>query len=845
MRQMRELIVVCFLMLLSGLSSNASAQFPFDLSDNWEFRKQGDSTWKPAVVPGSVHLDLMSNGMIADPFIGDNERGAQWIDTCSWEYRCVFNAPDDLLRRQRIELVFEGLDTYADVFFNGEMVLLADNMFRSWKLDCKKMLRIGSNELKVVFYPAEKRSEERARKHPYMLPGGNRVFVRKAAYQFGWDWGPKLVGCGIWKPVRINGWDHFRISNVQVVQKSLKDTTAELLFRLAVESLDSANCLVNIKDSENGSRLKSIQKKLRPGLQVVEVPFRLSHPKRWWTAALGEPYLYKFLIEVTGNRQHSDHVRVSYGLRDLQLIQSGDSAGSSFYFKLNGVPLFAKGANVIPSDHFLTRIDSLDEDLLIKDAVSANMNMLRVWGGGVYASDYFYDLCDRYGILVWQDFMFACSTAPADSQFVSSLNEEVVQQVRRLRNHPSLALWCGNNESEEGWFNWGWQKELKYSVSDSIAAWKEYSRIFHDLIPSVLHKEDPSHPYWPSSPSYGWGRKESLLKGDCHYWGVWWGNEPFEKYAEKVGRFMSEYGFQGYPPMATIKSMIPDGVMDPASPAWKNHQKHPTGFETINRQMSRYYRPSRNKESQVYLSQLLQAEGVGFAIRQHRMNRPYCMGTLYWQLNDSWPVVSWSSRDYYGRWKALHYFVRKLFATMLIVPKETERKIDVYVVSDSLQDYLARMELRVIDMKGNVRWSEIVAADVKANASTMVCSRDLSRIVQPSDTANVLLNIRIYKDGQVAAEANHYFCKPMNLQLTRPAYTVRGLPALNGLRRIELKSSVVARNVELSWKDDTSVFSDNYFDILPDEPVEVWILDPSFPENGVGAIHYRSLVDSY
>ena len=652
------LLCIGILILLFVVSAH-SQSISVELNSNWRFRKTGDAEWMNATVPGTAHTDLLLNKKIHDPFFGDNEKMLQWIDTCEWEYETWFNVDDSVLERNHSELVFEGLDTYAKVFLNDRLILSADNMFRTWIVDCKKYLLKEKNHLLIRFEPASIKGKAEAQKLPFTLPGDEKVFTRKAQYHYGWDWGPRFVTCGIWRAVKINFRNSFRLNDVHMITEQLTDSVARIIaeVNLTVEKPTTLFFKLVVENQMRDSFY--FDRTVHPDEKIVNLLFNINEPKRWWTNGLGEASVYNISISATDPSGQSQELIDKIGLRTIELVQENDTKGKSFYFKLNGIPVFMKGANWIPADNFLPRVKREKYLHLLLDAKNANMNMLRVWGGGVYEDDSFYDLCDSLGILVWQDFMFACAMYPGDTSFLENVSQEISDNIIRLRNHPCIALWCGNNEIDEGWKNWGWQKQYNYSEKDSTAIWKNYLRLFHEIIPQKIIQLDPSRTYWESSPSIGWGHKESLFQGDSHYWGVWWGMEPFESYMKRTGRFVSEYGFQGMPSMRTIESFTNSAERSLGSAALKNHQKHPSGFETIEHYMNDWYKKPKDFVSYVYVSQLLQAEGMIAAIEAHRSAKSYCMGTLYWQLNDCWPVTSWSSIDHFGRWKALHYAVRE------------------------------------------------------------------------------------------------------------------------------------------------------------------------------------------
>ena len=467
-----------------------------------------------------------------------------------------------------------------------------------------------------------------------------------------------------------------------------------------------------------------------------------------------------------------------------------------------------KGANVVPPDSFLPRVSDTTYFSLVENAKKANMNMLRVWGGGVYFDDAFYEACDAKGILVWQDFMFACSMYPGDEEFVENVKQEVIDNVNRLQNHPSIAIWCGNNENDEGWHNWGWQKQFNYSKADSTQIWNDYKKVFHEMIPNTLDSLLPKEKniYWSSSPSIGWGRKESLTQGDSHYWGVWWGKEPFEIYEKKVGRFMSEYGFQGMPNLETLQKIMHNEDLNFTSEAFKNHQKHPTGYETINEYMERDYVVPKDFEDYLYVSQLLQARGMKIAIEAHRRAKPYCMGTLFWQLNDCWPVTSWSSLDYYGNWKAFHYQAKRSFENLLISVADENEKFKVYLINDNFESSSGKLELELLSFDGKLLWKTLKEFTVQENASTAFYE------ILKEDFKSFNLQQTFLKVKFNEFQSQYFFVKPKDLKLSKPNIQVKTIDELT----IEISSDVLAKDVFLSSENQV-FFEDNYFDLLPNE----------------------------
>lgn len=790
--------------------------------ENWRFHKITESQSYPATVPGTIHTDLFTNKLIPDPFFADNEKHIQWIENEDWEYKTDFTVSKKELASSHIELEFDGLDTYATVYVNDSLILKADNMFRSWNKNIKQYLRLGKNNLRIVFASAVKKGKEELAKLPYTLPGDEKIVTRKAQYQYGWDWGPRFVTCGIWKPVRLRFWDKVKILDVSYTQQTLTDSLAQLSFTITVDVsvpgiYELAMYLDTIKGNEN-IVLPTRNSLLEKGVHALTLDCTIKHPKRWWSNGLGEAFLYPLRIAIGNKSTLLDQKQLSIGLRTIELVQEKDKAGSSFYFKLNGVPVFMKGANYIPADNFLPRVSSETYHTLIKEAKDAHMNMLRVWGGGVYADDEFYKACDRNGILVWQDFMFACAMYPGDKAFTDNVAQEVKDNVNRLKHHACIALWCGNNEIDEGWKNWGWQKQYHYSAKDSAEIWNNYTNLFHRVIPETLHGSAQNAIYWPSSPSIGWGRKESLLQGDAHYWGVWWGMEPFDMYEKKVGRFMSEYGFQGMPEISTLKTIASKNDLNFSSGAIKNHQKHGTGYETIKTYMARDYKVPENFENFIYVSQLTQALGMKTAIEAHRRTMPYCMGSLYWQLNDCWPVTSWSSLDYYNTPKALQYEVKRAFSDVLISFENKHDSLYVYVISDKLKTIHGNLSMRFMNMEGKSIFEETKPAIVEANSSKVKLQYPLKTFFNETDAGKCILHIEFNSASSSIASANYFFVRPKDLLLSKPTFTSK--TDLKGAY-IEISSDVFAKDVWINT--DELELSDNFFDLLPGEKKRIRI----------------------
>ena len=807
---MKREIFIAILYFIISINSASSQGYDIKYFNvGWQFEYQ-DSAYK-ANVPGNIFFDLFINGIIPSPYFGDNEKKVQWVSNRNWEYFINFDIDAAFLNHDDISLSFDGLDTYAKVFLNGREIISANNMFRKWSVPVKSILK-SHNKLKVLFYPPLVKDSVNAAAQSYKFPD-SRAFSRKAPYQYGWDWGPKLVGEGIWKEVYLEANDGFLLRDVYIKQNSLDSNLAKLTAILDIENIDEDSISIEIYNNTTKETKILEDITLEKNRNILNFDFEIKNPKLWWPNGFGKPEMYEIIVNLH-SKQKVISKGTKIGLRTIRLVQEPDKLGAEFYFEVNGIPVFAKGANYIPQDNFPSSVKEDRYRRIIKDVVKSNMNMLRVWGGGIYEKNKFYDLCDENGVMVWQDFMFACNFYPGNKKFMENVGREAKQQIVRLRNHPSIALWCGNNEIDEAWHNWGYQKSLEYTEQDSIEIWRNYKTLFHSLLPSLIDKFSPSTGYISTSPKIGWGHKEALLSGDMHYWGVWWGGEPFEIFKKKVGRFMSEYGFQSFPDMKTIRDFVEVKDLNLNSPALLNHQKHPRGMQLIKEYMSRDFPVPDKFDDYVYMSQLVQAYGMDIAIEAHRRARPYCMGTLYWQLNDSWPVISWASIDYFGRWKALQYHVKKSYKTVIISEDVKGDSIDIYTVSDSLSNISGTLINRIMDFGGKVISIDSIDVNLLAGESKNIVSYDIKSILNNVSLAEVFMHSVLESGGETIADKLIYFVKPKELKLKKPEITYNITKVDKGYR-VTIKSNTLVKNLYLSSSCDGH-FSDNYFDLLPD-----------------------------
>lgn len=810
-----------------------------NLHEGWKFRQARLTNWYPATVPGVVHTDLLQNKIIEDPFFRLNERGLQWIDKEDWAYETCFTLAADMMRKENMELVFEGLDTYADVYLNDECILKADNMFRRWSIPVRQYIREENNILKVYFHSPVKIDVPKWDALPYQYPASNdqsengglfnkkiSIFARKAGYHYGWDWGPRLVTSGIWRPVYIRAWSDLRINDVFIEQKEVGAGRAVIAGHVELDAdKDMDGVLVTITDEATGRVLGEWQADLKRGTNRVTVDFVLHKPKLWWSNGLGEPFLYRFRTDIIAGGELLDSKTERVGIRSLKVVHQPDKDGHTFYIELNGRPVFAKGANYIPSDNFLPRVTPENYKRTILDAAGVNMNMLRVWGGGIYENDVFYDLCDEHGIMIWQDFMFACSMYPAEGALLDNIHQEAVDNVKRLRNHACIALWCGNNECQDAWLGWGWKCEIERQnkeYADKI--WAQYRQQYHVTLPGVVREYAPGTFYWPSSPFAFEGEMSGTTDGDRHYWSVWHGKAPISDYDSEKSRFFSEYGFQSFPEFDSVKRYAPyPEDWDIRSEVMMSHQRggdHANGL--IETYLLNEYKKPRDFRAFLYMNHVLQGDAIKTAIESHRRQMPYNMGTLFWQHNDCWPVASWASRDYYGRWKAQHYYVRKAYDDILISSVVEGDDLKVYAVSDRLENTSGRLQLQVCQFDGTVvhHWGKSVG--ISGNDSRVCFSAPLAKLLEGANRGTVYVRVD-YTDKSGRVYHNNY-CLGKQKDMDYPKVDLQTeVRSIEGGYEVTVSADKFARAVCLSVADNESVYSDNYFDVQPKSSVQVQV----------------------
>lgn len=857
------------------------------LDHGWEFRQsskvegQGSPArqavaptaapqWRPATVPGDIHLDLLNQKLIPDPFYGTNEAKLQWISSADWEYRTLVRLPSALVNKQHLELVFDGLDAYALVYLNERLILTANNQFRVWRVDVKPYVKSGDNELRVVF-PAQDKAAEATAKRDSWFPRNTvpaRSYLRKAAYEHGWDWGPTFVTSGIWRPVALEGWDTARVADFHVKQSDVSAEAAHLVAEVEIEAGADTTATIEVASNASGSNtseakasgstaarsssprsvvgLKSAAQNvtLHPGINLISLPIEVAKPQLWFPAGYGAQPLYSFAATVRiGNHVEERTTRI--GLRSLRLRRDVDQWGRSFEFVINGVPIFAKGADVIPSDSFANRVTPEKYRAMLESARDANMNMVRLWGGGYYEDNTFYDLCDELGILVWHDFMFGNEWQPGTYNFKLNVEREAEDQLRRLRDHPAIVLWSGNNETEEAFH---WLDRDKLDPATRLQMWQDYLTLFHGVLARAVARFDPEVPYWPSSPSADLEQTSpDYQSGDDHIWDVWHGRVPFSTYEQHHARFVSEYGFQSFPELRTIESFTkPEDRTGILTEVMLAHQKNSEGNSLIHDYLLRDYPEPKDFASFLYVSQVLQAEGIKLGAEHLRRERPRTMGSIYWQLNDCWPVASWSSIDSLGRWKALQFYAKRFYAPVLVSPHVEAGALVVYVVSDRTDRRTGTLNVQHLRFDGKVLSSTTQQVDAPPLASTIASQVSLLTLSQESagtlEQSFIVATLTV--PGEPVSRSVTYLVPTKEVKLP-PANIHAGVTKDGDGLIVTLRTDTLARSVRLFSPDDSAVFEDNYFDLLPGEARSVRVKTGVAPENFDSTLEVRSLSNAF
>ena len=848
---MRTLVLASLVLLASMAHAEKQVQ---SLNDGWEFRQSStgeavaQTAWHPAQVPGDVHLDLLHNKLIPEPFYRDNEAKIQWIENASWEYHRTLDVTAATLSHQHIEIVFEGLDSACDVLVNGQHVISPDNAFLEWRADLKVFLHAGKNEISIVFPSPITAAAKVAAKDPWRerTHTDEKTYIRKPAYEYGWDWGPRFVTTGIWRPVHLETWDTARVSDVYVHQRDVSAEVARINVQVEVTASSAGTAKIAVDYGHSGHTSQAVKTvSLRSGVNTIDVPIEINHPDLWWPAGYGAQTIYNFHVHLANGKSTVDEADAKAGLRSIVLRRDLDKWGRSFEFVVNGVPFYGKGADVIPFDSFPSRVTTAQYKQVLESARDANMNMIRHWGGGYYETNEFFDLCDQLGIVIWQDFMFGNDWQPGTYDFKLNVEREAEYQVRRLRNHPSIVVWSGNNETEMA-FHWNGRDQLPSDVR--MRMWEDYLTVFSGILTRTVARLNPETPYWPSSPSADYEElSPEYQSGDMHDWSVWHGKSEFTNYENHFPRFMTEYGFQSFPEMRTVEAFTePEDRTSIFTPVMLAHQKNNAGNSIIDDYMRRYYGEPKDFASFLYASQVLQAESIKIGAEHLRRLRPRNMGSIYWQLNDCWPVASWSSLDYYGRWKALQYYAKRFYAPLLVSPHVENGNLAVYVVSDKTQAVNAQLRLRILDFNGKVLREEKKPITVEQLSSKTYLQIPLSEFVNANgaDAAMIFATADLTVEGKPVSDNLVYFA-PTKLIHLPTAQISADLTGANGSYHLRLSSPVLARSVYASFGENDIKFSDNYVDLLPGETADIVITSTATLDQLKSSLRIVSLVDAF
>lgn len=768
-------------------------------------------------IPGTVLSGLLAAGKIKDPFYRTNEDATRALFWKDYVFTRTFDVDEELLAQQHIVLVCEGLDTLAEISINGTFLAKTDNMHRTWKFQAKKLLHPGKNEIQIVFRSVLRFIEDypyEAHKKINYIPCGSmkgNQLLRKAHSMFGWDWGPQTIDAGIFRDIYLQGYSHARIEDIRIHQQHAKNVSVQTSITLS-ESVPGQKLCVEL--SEDGAD-KPLQTKLckTNADGVAAVDFVIENPKLWWPNDYGDQPLYivrTTLLDEDGTSLESITRRI--GLRTLTISQEKDEWGNEFAFCVNGVKIFTRGGNYIPDDCLYTRITEKKLDYILESCRRAHFNCVRVWGGGYYPSDAFYDLCDEKGLIVWQDLMYACNVYDVTDAFAENCRQETYDNVRRLRHHASLGLWCGNNEIESAWDHWGdFQKETPYLRAD-------YIRLFEEVLPKAVQEADGETFYWHSSPSSGgcFDNPDDANRGDTHYWNVWHGQKPFTDYRKYFFRFCSEFGFQSFPCAKTVNSFTLEDDRNIFSRVMESHQKNDAANGKMLYYLSENLRYPKDLTHLLYASQVLQGMAIKYGVDHWRRNRGRCMGTLYWQINDDWPAPSWSSIDYFGRWKALHYMAQKFYAPHAVSMTLEDHRCHVYFSNESFETTEYSLTLSIRDLSGNVLETYETKGNSPAFSAIETAVVDICSWEDQKD--DVFLEAVIHTKDQKVLKDVETLVPYKYLNLKNPVISTEA-EETNDAFILHISSDCFAPFVALDFDDADVIFSDNFFH-LTDKTVQ-------------------------
>ena len=802
------------------------------LNGQWELAEAGNDRSCEVQVPGSVLSGLYGAGKIEDPFYRTNEDVTRELFRKDYEFSRTFVAAEDILKEEKIILVCEGLDTLTDIYINGKKVGSTDNMHRTWKLDVKGFLHSGENQIRIVFRSVFKYIEayeyEENKEIHYVPCGGMKgnQLIRKAHCMFGWDWGPQTIDAGIFRDIYLEAYSHPRIDDVKITQVH-GDNAVDVCTTVAVSGNDVDKCRVRVTIQEEvericGHRTDANDRKTEAYVCKVEetasanddpavLTSTIHNPKLWWPNGYGDQPLYKVQIELLDeNGAVLETITKRIGLRTLTISQEKDLWGKEFAFCVNGVKIFAMGGNYIPEDCIYSRITPEVQKYLLESCKCANFNCVRVWGGGYYPSDHFYDLCDEMGLIVWQDLMFACNVYDLTEEFEENITKEITENVKRLRHHASLGLWCGNNEMESAWDHWPEvQNESKYLRAD-------YIKMFEYVVPKAVRAADSETFFWQSSPSSGgcFDDPDDENRGDCHYWDVWHGQKPFTDYQKHYFRFCSEFGFQSFPCLKTVKSFTEEKDRNIFSRVMENHQKNPAANGKILYYLSENFRYPENFRKLLYVSQILQGMAMKYGVDHWRRHRGRCMGTLYWQINDNWPVASWASIDYFGRWKALHYMAKKFYGPQAVSMCMDGDTMQVYLANESMEAQSYQVVFYVKNMECEILEKITGKGTVEAQESGQILTVDVSKWEEKKYEIFLEAEVTL-ADGKVLRDVET-LVPYKYLELDKPEIAAE-VEEQGDAFVIHLKSSCFSPFTAIGFTDADVILEDNFFHMTDGE----------------------------
>ncbi len=803
----RNVFITSILLLLWQMTMMAQTTL------NWKFKHPISKNWVESGTHGSVQETLIQIGELPDPFYGMNETKFRWIENHTWEFISEFSLSSEEFKKDFVELNFPGIDTYAEIFLNGVQIGFAENAFRPYHFEVKKKLKEGKNELRVVFYPPVLYHKENYLKAKYKLPAPNDIdsiaiapYTRKPQYQFGWDWSLRINTLGFLKPVIVKAYNENRILSTNVVIDSITPEEAFVTYELRLAH--AAKNRLTWTSSLFGDVV------IEKGELLIVRSETIESPKLWWPRGQGGQFLYTDNWNLTEDKVIVDSCKLSFGVRKSELVTSPDKWGTSYVIKVNGREIFCKGGDYIPQDIFPSRVKDQDVRTLVFQMVNSNYNMVRVWGGGYYPGDVFYETCDSLGLMVWQDFMFACAMYPGDPDFLENVKEELEYQIPRISSHPSLILFNGNNEVDVAWKNWGFQAKYNLYGADAKEIEESYVRLFKQLIPVTVSHYTNS-PYIHTSPLSNWGKDEFYNHGSQHYWGVWHGKDPMSDFAKKIGRFNAEYGFQSFPEYSTLLTFSEKKEWNLESEVMKHHQKSYVGNGMILKHARLLYGEPSNFEEFVYFSQLTQATAVRMAVTGHRLDAPRCMGTLYWQVNDCWPAPSWSSIDYYGNWKALQYWVKEDYEDVAVLSKVSASGVDEYfLVSDQPDTFQLDLHYTIYSLKGKELLKGKLQKSISGNTSEKICH---SCIDKKLDSENFVIQFT-WNDAKGNKHARTFSHLPKPVEKARISdvkFQLTEVDPMGKTAKVVLTNSEYLRNAWIYSTKSGIHFDQNFIDLLP------------------------------